>query len=316
MSGMNDFLASYYGTAAAAETAPEDLQKQAEIELFGKLAASQNIDLNTLPDEQVEQLFADFQKQASEEKKDDKEDEAKKELEEKKAASEKVAEADSLGRIMAHAYVDELRKIAAAEQEKEAAGAVEVGMRARHAISSGASAVKGKAKELAGKAKDVMSAKEWRQGSQAKSNINSDLGTRMFQNQAMKSAPKGVREDAVKAMRESANRTAGKHISSGRAKTLGAYGAAAGVAGAGTAAAMHKKKESSAVDELAAELAVVKAAEAGYDLDDAAEKIAALLLEGPAESEKTAGVFDLGPAVEIRSLELLEQLGVPVDWNI
>jgi hypothetical protein len=298
MSGMNEYLAQYYGTAGAtsAETdMNEDLHKQASYELFAKLAASQNIDINSLSDAQVEELFADFQKQASEggeEKKDEKKEEAKKELEEKKAAAEKVAEADYLGRVMAHSYIDELQKIAASKAMEHVpghAGASSksggpggastrrgsapsegmMGMKARHALERG----KDKAKDLVGRAGKHLSG-------------------------------------------------AGNSVANFAKAHKGKAGLAAGIAGtaavagaaAGAASRAGKEKGASAVDELAAESAVIKAAEAGYDVEEAATKIACVLMLGVTESEKTAGVTDVDHAVDIRSLELLEAAGYPVTW--
>jgi hypothetical protein len=124
MSEMSQFLAEYYGTNGTTKTAsaPEtndqdDLVKKAQVELFCKVAAEQKIDLASMPDDQVQQLFdrfiANTTKVASEDE-SKKKDEAEKELEEKKAAAAEFAKYDFFGRQMAHAYVDELRKIAAA----------------------------------------------------------------------------------------------------------------------------------------------------------------------------------------------------------
>lgn len=128
---MDAFLAEHYGnnkTAAAASQ--EDLQKQASVELFMKLAADQNIDLNALTEDQVNQMYTNWvQKTAApeekhEEKKEDLKEKAKEEHEEKKAQAEKIAEADFLGRIIAHSCVAEMRKIAEATGGAAAAGAV------------------------------------------------------------------------------------------------------------------------------------------------------------------------------------------------
>jgi hypothetical protein len=137
---MDQFLAEYYGTnkTASAVEAPaaEDLEKQATVDLFLKLAAEQNIDLKAMTDAQVQQLYSTFSekvaagtpaapapaaapaatKTASEKKLEEHEkklEEAKKEHEEKHAMAKKAEEADIMGRIMAHAYVHELKKIAA-----------------------------------------------------------------------------------------------------------------------------------------------------------------------------------------------------------
>lgn len=126
---MDQFLAEYYGTNKTASATQEDLEKQASVELFLKLAKEENIDISKLPDAKVEELYTSWAakvaeaaapagaaKTASEEKEEEekkKHEEAKKEHEEKKAAAEKVAEADFLGRVMAHSMVQEMRKIAA-----------------------------------------------------------------------------------------------------------------------------------------------------------------------------------------------------------
>lgn len=132
---MNELLAAHYGTngvkTASAAPTVEDMEKEAQMDLFCKMAAASNIDLSKLTDAQIDQLYTEtFSKQAElppqfmhkkeegkgEEKKDekheDKEEEAKKEHEEKKAMAEKLAEADYIGRAIAHAYVQELGLIA------------------------------------------------------------------------------------------------------------------------------------------------------------------------------------------------------------
>jgi len=84
----------------------------------------------------------------------------------------------------------------------------------------------------------------------------------------------------------------------------------------GAAAAHHKlKKESSALDILAGELAVVKVAESGlYDPEEAGDRISAVLTLGAPESEKIASVQDVEQAKDLRALELLELAGYPVTW--
>lgn len=123
---VNKFLNEFYNTTSTQKTASaEDLEKQASVELFMKLAQDQNIDLASMPDAQVEALYASWvqktagapaEKTAGEDDDKKKREAAEKELEEKKAAQEKVAEADFLGRVMAHAYAQELQKIASAKE--------------------------------------------------------------------------------------------------------------------------------------------------------------------------------------------------------
>lgn len=52
-----------------------------------------------------------------------------------------------------------------------------------------------------------------------------------------------------------------------------------------------------------------------WDIKVAAEKLNAVLLAGPAPTVKTASVNDIKDAIQVRGLELLEQIGVPVNWN-
>jgi len=129
---MNLELAAMYGTPGA--PSQEDLEKTAQAELFAKLAADNGLDLNQLTDPQIAQLWDEtfgtktageippqFKKK-DEDKDEDKEkkEKAEKEHEEKKAALAKFAEADHLGRVMAHAYVSELTKIGQALEGKPA----------------------------------------------------------------------------------------------------------------------------------------------------------------------------------------------------
>ncbi len=138
---MSDLLASTFGTKVAHAT-PEDLEKRAQVEYFNGLCKEQGIDIQQLNDAQVDELYKvamEMRKEAGEmppqfakkdddkkdepEKKGDKDDEAKEaeakiaaaeaEFMAKKAAAVKVAEADAMGRIMAHSLVAELDKIAA-----------------------------------------------------------------------------------------------------------------------------------------------------------------------------------------------------------
>jgi hypothetical protein len=134
---MNQILANFYNTNGAAEktASAEDHEKAAQYELFTKIAHANNIDLSKLNDTQIAELYSKtFDKTAGEmppqfaahaKGKEDKEGEkgehheieekAKKEHEEKKEAAAKMVEADFLGRQMAHAYVQELQKIAEAK---------------------------------------------------------------------------------------------------------------------------------------------------------------------------------------------------------
>jgi len=115
---------------------------------------------------------------------------------------------------------------------------------------------------------------------------------------------------------------AGWKASEGKSKAVGAAIHAAGAAAAGGAAYGAKKvhdkvKEGSALDDLASELAVEKAASAGWDADEAAQRVFSVLTLGVSESDsvKVASAPDLESAVDVRSIELLEAAGYPVTWN-
>jgi len=140
MPDMNEVLSEIFGNttvtkeASAPVATPEDLQKQAQVEYFTKLCSAKQIDISLLNDEQVHDLFKTaMELKLAEEAAESPEAKAKKakeeadkkskeasavlsaadaEYQEKRAAAVKVAEADMMGRIMAHAYVDELKKLA------------------------------------------------------------------------------------------------------------------------------------------------------------------------------------------------------------
>jgi hypothetical protein len=114
---METFLSQYFGTSQPAAPAEEDLQKQATVDLFLKVASDQKIDVASMPNDKVAELYAQFMTQmnktaeSKEEKKEEKlEAEAKKEHEEKKEAAAKLAEAIKLGQVMAHSFVKEVRE--------------------------------------------------------------------------------------------------------------------------------------------------------------------------------------------------------------
>lgn len=69
-----------------------------------------------------------------------------------------------------------------------------------------------------------------------------------------------------------------------------------------------------AIDQLAAEMACEKAASAGYDADEAAQRVIAVLTLGAPDSMKVASAETLEAAVDVRALELLELAGYPVRY--
>lgn len=97
---MDKQLAEIYGTGQP-EVDESDLEKTAAAELLVKLAEEQGVDLNDFSDEEVGEMLGDLYEGGG--------------VEHTAEAQEKYAEADYLGRIMAHSMVQELDSI-----EKEA----------------------------------------------------------------------------------------------------------------------------------------------------------------------------------------------------
>jgi hypothetical protein len=128
---MDQFLAEFYGTNKTASAPQEDLEKQATAELFLKVATDQKVDLKSMSEAQVTALFNDFQANqaklagasettktaaAAEPTREQLEKQAQEEFSQKQASAEKIAEADFLGRVMAHACVNEMSKIATGQK--------------------------------------------------------------------------------------------------------------------------------------------------------------------------------------------------------
>jgi hypothetical protein len=139
--GMNQELAAMYGTPSLATE--EDQTKLAEAEMFAKLAAENGINLNELSDAQIQELWdGTFGKQAeatcgkckeAEDKckcaavgsEDKTASAAQAEFNQMQDWNTKVAECDKLGRIMAHAYVQELNLIKQAMDQQAGEKAAE-----------------------------------------------------------------------------------------------------------------------------------------------------------------------------------------------
>lgn len=268
---MSDLISQHYAPSDV------DLEKQAQIELFAKLADANGIDLDQLSQDQISYLWDEtFNKTASDNDEDEEEkkiEAAKKEHEAKKEAAAKVAEAVYLGEVMANSMTAQLQKNAGVKATFNTA------------VAHGKRALKSGGEHLDRVGKKVMM-------------IGAD--------------------DDVKAL---AKQTAG--IKGQRAAGAAVYGT--GLTAAGGATVVGKKlydrsqekgkhKKSSALDDLAGEQAVIKAAEAGWDPEEAGQRVGALLTLGVDESEKVASAQDLETAVDVRSLELLELAGYPVTW--
>lgn len=291
MSTMQQLFSEYFDNGAS----DESFEKEAQVELFAKLASENGIDLNQLSENQIAHLWNEtFSKQASEEE-DDEDDavsKAKEEHEKKKEAAAKIAEAEYLGQVMAHSMTEELRKLS---------GVKEMLGKARGAVSDFGdkymSALKGT---------EVAKAKKLR-----------DRAATRLGDAARRTGQTG---DVQRDVRGAVVNKLNKRVTKERAKQVGAYAAPA-VLGGGALYGAHRmgksdsEKRSSALDDLAAEEAIVKAASAGWDLDEASDRVSAVMTLGVDESEKIAYAQDLETAVDVRSLELLEAAGYPVNWN-
>ena len=311
---MNEYLAQLYGTEGTEKVAEEETVKLANAELFAKLAADNGVDLSQMQPEQIGELYASVfpeeaaklaeesekkedAKDESEEKKEEaKEDEKKASAElyfqEKRAFQEKFAEADLMGRVMAHSFMQELGEIKEAGVTKQAAG--------WGSIAGIVDPKKLSLQELAARVAKV-------QPQHSEGAIRKVLGA------VGKLTGAGHLKAAItdKAHRKSLLREG--------AKRMGATTGAVGAAGAAAAGIHHatKKKESAAqnFDELSAEYAIKMASTAGYDQEEAVERISAIHTLGMEESEKVAAAQDVETAMHVRALEYLEAAKYPVDWS-
>ena len=278
---MDAQLAQIYGTGQSVE---DDQVKLAAAELLVKLAEDNGVDLNQFSDADVAQMVSELQKTAEFPPKESKETAESKESKEssesgEKAAEEKVAEADFLGRVMAHSFNQELGEI------QKVAGPTGLGSLGEAAVSRAASAARGHAREG------------------TKGAIKAFIGKRLESN-------KSGLSDLKNAL------TAGKSYSFGEKargaarslKKMPETAAGVGLAGAGgVAAATHKKeKKSSALDTLASERAWELAKEAGW-VDTEGN------LTVPQQEQKTASALEI--EVGRRALQMLEAEGLPVQWN-
>jgi hypothetical protein len=308
---MDAFLAEYYGTNKTASAPQEDLEKQASVELFLKLASESNIDLKSMPDTKVQELYDSWVSKtaaaaaaaapaapaapAAEDDEEDEEkkkhEEAKKEHEEKKAAAEKVAEADFLGRVMAHSYVQEMRKIAAAAAE--ATPAADEAAKEAFAVTQ------------AGHKFDAEQAraKQEQHGKNVES-IKSYAKEHPFARHLMR------KTEPLAVVGHTLQERHAAHVADKHEKGKNSYNPFGGML-----TKTEREKASSAIDELAFERAQKIAADGGFDAEEAANKIAAAFtLNLVEESTKVASAPDVGTAVEVRALELLERVGYPVQW--
>jgi hypothetical protein len=131
---MDQWLAQIYGTGGA-----EDIEKTAQHHLLQKLAAEEGIDLSGLSEEDIANLAAEVLGSGEEEETNDGavqsnvdayENAAQDQLLAKEAQA-KFEEADFLGRVMAHAFTQEMDKIASTKEKTAAKKPVPKGMKGK-----------------------------------------------------------------------------------------------------------------------------------------------------------------------------------------
>lgn len=160
---MNEELAKYYGTLenlGIDKTASDfQLEKMAEAQVLDEMFQAEGYDINQTPTDEIvkiaHELFGDdsaLVKQAAA-----LEQEAPAAEPQEETFQEKVAEADYLGRLMAHAYVNEL-----AEIEKRAAMPESL-LRAAQKAKDIGGAVAGKAKAMKESYRSGASVPKWPQ---------------------------------------------------------------------------------------------------------------------------------------------------------
>jgi hypothetical protein len=278
---MDEQLAAIYGTGMPDD---EDLAKTASAELLVKLAEEEGVDLDDFSDEEIAEMITNLQ---GEEKTAGDETQ---EIDEE--SQEKLAEADYLGRVMAHAMVQELGDI-----EKEAGRLGNLGRYAKEVYQGaggGAKGVGAVAKRFgqhqaqAGKSmgRSIKSLVTGKAPSAAKGGKGATV-----------SAEGGVRRAALRGLGESSKQLAPSLVAAGG----GTAATIAALKGKG------KKKNASALAKLAEDRAYEILAETGW-VDEEGNVFA----PQQHEEEKVAGL-DL--AVEQEALQMLEEAGYPVQWN-
>ena len=305
---MNATLAAMYNTNGYGDRLRAEQEKIASLDLFAKTAAANNIDLSQLSSDQQTELYNEFvtklaeeggeappeekrEEEREEEKAEDKKEEHKEESEgakeeEKEAQAqfrsmkewqEKCAEADHLGRRMAHAFWDESGQI-----EKAAAEWRNLGSSSTHALAH-----RPKEVDLKGAGKGVLHA----------------VGEHLAKHKG-KYVAGGLAAGTAAGVAAGVNHLRKLH-----------NGASTDPERDMTASEAAKKKEASAFDWQAAKQAVKIAAAANWDTDQAATRLESLLTLGVPSMDKTAAALDnYDSALNVRALELLEGAGYSVDW--
>ena len=269
--GMNEYLAELYNTAEnVGSYGEEDLEKTAAAELVMDFCKEAGLDVESLDDDDIVDIYNELVSPEEE-------------------GMDKLAEADLMGRAMAHAYVDELTSI-----EKEAAsfkgaweGAKGAGKRLRR-YAAGAAEATGVGKLSRG-IKGRGALKEELSALKARSQIGDTARGHAARAAEIKRVLK-ARAGASQEAREGAKRLA---ISGGIA-------GGAGAGAYGVKKLMEKKQAAAEFEEMSNQRAWELLDDAGY-LEE--------------HVEKTAGFGDreIDILVEQRALEILEENGYPVE---
>jgi hypothetical protein len=254
---MDPTLAEIYGTN---QTDEADVEKLAAAELAAELTDDGDADIEGLTEEQLEEVAAEVMASGDENEEEAAVEEPAEEMQ------EKVAEADHLGRVMAHAFVQESREI-----EKEA-GIKDLAKKGLDAAKTHGGKVLAKVKEIGGKAKGH--AKRY---GELMAGGEKPLAGGKRPGNALKLHAKG------------------SHYRSEQLKSLGARAGTAAAVGAAGGAAAYKRKHSSALDTLVQQRALEILAANGVEIEPE-----------ETEKTSAADKYDvLADVVEQRAQELL-----------
>jgi hypothetical protein len=214
---MDEQLAAIYGTGQ--QFAEEDIEKTAAAELLVKLAEEEGVDLDQFSDDEIAGMIGELYGEGGEGEGEGAS------IQEGGEGEEKVAEADMLGRVMAHAMVQELGEI-----EKEAGAKWD-------AIKGGARWAGHRAGEAPGKAGEALE--------------------RLGKGVTKHTVGRGVSPERMNP--RTAKAIGAATAAAGSAAGYGGYRGGKALFGKG------KKKEGSALDKLAEARAIEMLQEAGYE---------------------------------------------------
>ena len=245
---MTDYLNQLYPQASQ----DESMSKQAQMELFAKLAADHGIDLSSMDPTQISGLWDEVMSKSASDDGD----------EDDKGGDSDPEEKEDKGSNLPPAFLK--NKKGGDDEEKEAA-ALEQRALAEHA------------EKVAGQQKFAEA---------------QQMGEVMAQAFIDKLAEHDAAVAGSAASEEVSAETPAEPT-----KTAGA------------------PEGASALDIVAAKNAVKIAAAGGYDAQKVASHLNARLVLGAPESQKIASIQDPGQAIQARSLELLESIGIPVEWE-